>query len=126
MNEESQQTLSSPGTVSRWFWLFGKHSQDGSPAGRRCHFPLRQWKEAFGLLSRMSGAGRMDASPQPGSFPEAVCLLGRGLFPLEDRCSACRRHGCAWRPGSCASWAAWKLMAFLVFSGGNWEFPSKR
>lgn len=31
MNEESQQTLSSPGTVSRWFWLFGKHSQDGSP-----------------------------------------------------------------------------------------------
>lgn len=95
-------------------------------AGRGCHFSPRQWKEAFGFLSRMSGAGRMDASPQPGSFPEAVCLLGRGLFLLQDRCSArCRRDV----PGDPAllHWlGCLEIDGLSCFSGGNWEFPSKR
>lgn len=36
--------------------------------------------------------GRTDPFPSQASFPKAVCLFGRGLFLLEDRCSECGRR----------------------------------
>lgn len=95
-------------------------------ARRACHFSPRHWKEVLGLVSRMSGAGRMDASPQPGSFPEAVCLFGRGLFPLQNRCSACRRRRNALADRALHWLGCLEIDGLSCFSGGNWEFPSRR
>lgn len=77
-------------------------------------------KEVFRLLSRMSGAWRMDSFPAD-RLPQAGCLLGWGLFLLEGRC-----------PGAVEAYtllAAWKWMGFLfparVSQSGECMFPGK-
>lgn len=67
----------------------------------------------------------MDSFPSQASFPQAVCLLGRGLLLLEDRCSAHGRRATL-RDRVLHQLGCLEIDGFSYFSGGNWEFPSKR
>ena len=132
MNEKSHQTLSSPGTISRLFWLFGKHSQNGSPVEKerrvgwtRMPFFSKTVEGSVWTLVQDVRSWADGCFSPARLLPRGHVFTWKGSVPAGRQVFCAPPTGCAWRPGSCTSSAAWKLMAFLVFLVGIGSFPAK-
>lgn len=109
MNEQSHQTLSSPGTMSRRFWLRGKHSQSSPPVEKEksCYWTRMPFfsetveGSVWILVQDVRSQGGWMPRPSQAPSPRLCVYSRKGLFLLQDRCSA-PADGCAWRPSSLA------------------------
>lgn len=109
MSEQSHQTLSSPGTMSRRFWLRGKHSQNSPPVekGRRVGWTrmpfFSETVEGSVWILVQDVRSRADGCLAPARLLPRGCVFTRkGSVPAAGQVFRAPPTGCAWRPSSLA------------------------